>query len=328
VRLKPRVYITSRSFGLYCKEALELVRSVADVEQNPYGRAMTGEELLRAVEGKEGLIVGNERIGREIFERAEGLRIVARHGIGTDNVDLGAATEGGVVVTYTPHANADSVADFTVGLMLSAARRIPQAHNSTRQGLWEATRFMGAEVHGKTLGIIGLGAVGRRVAERARGFGMRVLAFDPYVKPGKVEGVELVDLEALLGSSDVVTVHVPLTEETRGMIGEEEFEVMKRSAYLINTARGEVVDEEALYRALKGGRIAGAALDVYGREPPGAGFPLFELENVIVSPHIASYTWEAVGRMDMMNAEDLARFFRGEKPLYVANPEVLGKVNL
>ena len=325
---RPKVYVTSRSFGQYSKEALKLVKSVAEIEQNPYGRAMSEEELLKAVEDVEGLIVGVDEISRKIIEHAKKLKIIARHGIGVDNIDLKAATDNNVIVTYTPHVNAESVADFTMGLILSVARCIPQAHLSMRQGKWEATKFIGAEVYGKTLGIIGLGGIGYRVAKRAKGFNVRILAYDPYISHERADEVsaELVNLETLLRKSDFVTLHVALTDETRGMIGEKEFNLMKKTAYFINTARGQAVDERALYKALKERKIAGAAIDVYSKEPPSADFPLLRLDNVVTSPHIAAYTLEAIRRMDMMNAEDVVKFFKGETPRYVANPEVLKKI--
>src|SRR3972149_11480793 len=172
---RPKVYVTSRSFGLYSEEALELIKSVAEIERSTYDRAMSEEELLKVVKDVDGLIIGNDKINRRIIEHAKKLKIIARHGVGVDNIDLKAATEKGVVVTYTPNANAESVADFTIGLILSAARRIPQACPSMKPRKWEATKFMGNEVYGKTIGIIGLGEIGYRVAKRAKGFDMRIL---------------------------------------------------------------------------------------------------------------------------------------------------------
>ncbi|MCS7114124.1 MAG: phosphoglycerate dehydrogenase [Nitrososphaerota archaeon] len=327
---KPKVYITSRSFGQFSEEALKLINSVAEVERNPYGRAMTEEELLKAVKDADGLIVGNDKINKKVIEHAEKLKIIARHGVGVDNVDLKAATDNNIIVTYTPNVNADAVADFTMGLIFSLARNIPQAYVSLRQGKWEATKFMGVDVHGKTLGIIGLGEIGYRVAKRARGFDMKILYWSRNRK-GSIEkelSVQYVDLQTLLRESDFVTIHLALTDETRGMIGKKELDLMKKTAYLINTARGPIVDEKALYEALKEGKIAGAAVDVYEKEPPDADNPLLRLDNVIATPHVAAYSRETMQRMDMMNAEDILRFFKGEQPQNVANPEVLKKLGL
>ena len=327
---RPKIYVTSRSFGLYFEGALELVKSVAEIERSPYDRAMSEEELLKVVEDVDGLIVGGDKINRRIIEHAKKLKIIARHGVGVDNIDLKAATDNGVIVTCTPHANAESVADFTIGLILSTARRIPQACLSTKQGKWEATKFMGAEVYGKTIGIIGLGEIGYRVAKRAKGFDMRILYWSRRRKINleKELNAQYVNLETLLRASDFVTLHVALTDETRGMIGEKEFNLMKKTAYFINTARGPIVDEGALYKALREKKIAGAAIDVYSKEPPSADFPLFRLDSVVMSPHIAAYTLETICRMDMMNAEDIVKFFKGEKPQYVANTEVLERIRL
>jgi D-3-phosphoglycerate dehydrogenase len=328
--VKPKVYITSRSFGQFSAEALNLIKSVAEIERNPYGRTMTEEELLKAVEEVDGLVVGNDKINKKIIEHAKKLKIIARHGVGVDNVDLKAATDNNIVVTYTPHVNADAVADFTMGLILSSARNIPQAHISIRQGRWEATKFIGVDVYGKTLGIIGLGEIGYRVAKRAKGFDMRILYWNRRRKISieKELSVKYVDLETLLKESDFITIHLALTDETRGMIGKKEFDLMKKTAYLVNTARGPIVDAKALYEALKDGKIAGAAVDVYDKEPPDANLPLFSIDKVIATPHIAAYTVETMLKMDMMNAEDIMRFFKGEKPQNVANAEVLKKLGL
>jgi D-3-phosphoglycerate dehydrogenase len=328
--MKPTVYVASKSFGLFSQEALELVKSIANIERNHHGRTMNEKELLKIIKDIDGIIVGTDNITSEIIKSGRNLKIIAKHGIGLDNIDLKAATENSIVVTYTPHANAESVTDLTIGLILSIARHIPMAHSSTKQGRWERPKFLGTEVYGKTLGIIGLGEIGYRVAKRVRGFDMRILAYDPYVSQEKANEVsaKLVDLETLLKESNFVTLHAPLTDKTRGMIGKKELSLMKKTAYLINTARGALVDEKALYEALKNKEIAGAAVDVYSEEPPSTDFPLFKLDNVVVTPHIAAYTKEAISRMDQIVAEDIVRFFCGERPLYVANPQVLDMVRL
>lgn len=327
---KPKVYVTSRSFGRYSEKALELIKSVVDVELSPYNRALTEDELLKEIRDYDGIIVGVDEINRRIIENAKKLKIIAKRGVGIDNVDLKAATDNNIIVTYTPKANSEAVADFTFGLILSVARNIPQACLSAKQGKWEATKFIGVEVYGKTLGIIGLGDIGSRVAKRASGFGMKILYWSRRRKPDveKELKAQYVDLETLLRESDFVTIHLALTDETRGIIGEKELNLMKKTAYLINTARGPLINEEALYKALLEGKIAGAAVDVYSKEPPGTDFPLFKLDNVVASPHIASYTREAMNNMDMMVAEDMVRFFMGKKPLNIANTEVLEKIKL
>lgn len=320
---KPKIYITSRSFGQRCEEAIRLLESFAYVERNPYGRALNEQELLQIVSDVDALIVGHDNINRKIIEHSKKLKIIARHGTGVDNIDLQAATEHNIVVTYAPHANADAVADFTMGLVLSLARQIPQAHMSMSHYKWEPAKFIGIELGGKTLGIVGLGDIGYRVAKRAKGFDMKVIYWSRRRKIDieKELDIQYVELETLLRESDFITLHVALTNETKGLIGEREFSLMKKTAYLINTARGTVVDEEALYKALKNRQISGAAIDVYSKEPPDLEDPLLKLENVIKTPHIAAYTIEALQKMDLMNAQDLYRFFKGERPLYIINPK-------
>lgn len=327
---KVKVYITSRSFGRYCREALDLVRGVADVNQNPYGRTLTRYELLEVVKEADG-VIGNDLFSRDVIERAKKLKIICRHGASrTEAIDREAATEKGIVVTYTPDVYAEAVADFTFGLILCLCRSIPQAHFSTKHGGWESSKFAGTGVHGKALGIVGLGSIGFKVAKRAQGFDMRIFTYDPFIPEERAEKVraEKVDLETLLKEADVITIHASLTDETRGLIGERELSLMKDRAILVNTARGGILDESALYDALRKGKILGAAIDVYNKEPPGADFPLFTLDNVIATPHIASYAIEAIQTMDMMNAEDIVNFFRGKKPRHVANPAVLKRLKL
>jgi D-3-phosphoglycerate dehydrogenase len=326
---RPKIYVASRSFGQRCEEAIKLLESFADVERNPHGRALNEQELLKIVEYVDALVVGGDKIDRKMIENSKRLKIIARHGIGVDNIDLQAATEHNIVVTYAPHANADSVADFTMGLVLCLARQIPQSHISMSQGKWESPKFIGLELCGKTLGIVGLGDIGCRVAKRAKGFDMRVLYWSRRRKADieKELSIQYVDFETLLRESDFITLHVALTNETQGLIGREEIALMKKTAYLINTARGSVIDENAIYEALKERKIGGAAIDVYPKEPPDTDDPLLKLDNVIKTPHIAAYTVEAVRRMDLMNAEDLAKFFKGERPTYIANPEVLSKIS-
>ena len=330
VKKKPKVFVISRSFGRYCKEALELVREVAEVELNPLNRIMYKDDILQIVKDVDG-IIGNELFDREVLENAKRLKIICRHGqMGGENLDLEAATEMSIVVTYTPFVYAESVADFTIGLIINLLRNITTAQASTKAGRWETTKYVGRNVHGKTIGIIGLGSVGIRVARRASAFDMKVLVYDPYLdeKKAKEVGAEPVTLEELLSESDVVTIHTPLTDETRNLIGKRELGSMKADAIILSTATGGIIDEEALFEALNSNRILGAALDVYRREPPGEDFPLFKLDNVITTPHIASYTLEDMREMDMMNAEDIVRFFKGQKPRYVANPSVLEKLAL
>lgn len=277
---------------------------------------MKEEELiaeLSKVLPVHGIIVGVDPITRKVIESLPDLKIIAKHGVGVDNIDLVAVKERGVIVTNAPGSNSESVADLTWALILAAARQIPKADRVTRQGRWD--RLVGYEIYGKTIGIIGTGQIGLAVARRARGFNMKILAYDkfPNEKAAKEIGITYVSLEQLLKEADIITVHVPLTDETRGLIGRNEFEFMKRTAIFINTSRGEIVDEEALYEALKSNRIWAAGLDVYSKEPP-IGNPLLELENVVLTPHLGAYTVEANLKMGMAAAKSIVQTFKGEDP--------------
>ena len=235
------------------------------------------------------------KVKAETLAKAPKLRVIGRAGVGVDNVDLDAATAAGVLVMNTPGGNAVSVAEHTLALMLSLARMIPEASASTRGGKWEKKKFLGNELRGKTLGIIGLGNIGQEVVRRARGFEMRILASDPYVAPRTAEdlGVTLVHLDTLLKESDYVSLHLAVTPETKGLIGAETIAKMKDGVRIINCARGELIDQEALRAALVSGKVAGAGLDVFSPEPPPEGDPILSAPNLLATPHIAGSTEEA-----------------------------------
>jgi len=325
---RPRIYVTSGSFGSLTPETFKRLNEFAEVTVN---RGKLQAEALREVLREyDGVVLGTDKVTREVLNGDLRVRIIARHGVGVDNIDLQAATEKRIVVTYTPSANAESVAEYTVGLMLALSRRIVDAHMFMKSGEWARLEFIGFDLKGKTLGMIGLGSIGSRVAEISKAFGMRVLAYDPYVDKSKATslGVDLTSLDDLLLESDFVSIHASLTSETRGLIGERELKLMKPTAFLINTARGAIVDENALIKALKEKWIAGAAIDVYTEEPLPKNHPLRKTENTILTPHIASYTYEAVKKTDEMVLEALETFFKGGKPKWIANPEVWHLIEL
>jgi len=247
--------------------------------------------------------------------------MVMKHGVGIDNIDLDAATSLGIVVANAPGTNTEAVADWVIATMLSLLRGVCAASNSTREGEWE--RFVGHELGAMTVGVIGTGRIGVEVIKRLRGFGAEVLSYDVVQHPELVSeyGVCYVSLEELLQQSDIVTLHVPLIEQTKGMIGARELSCMKDSAYLINAARGELVDEDALHKSLKARRIAGVALDVYATEPPQAS-PLIKLDKVLATPHIAAYTYEAMELMDRMCAKTIVDVFKGKQLQNILNPAV------
>jgi len=270
------------------------------------------KELIKIIPQYDGLIVRSAtKVTREVISAGKELKAIGRAGIGLDNIDLEAARERGIRILNTPGATTISVAELALGHMLALARHIPQATASLKDGRWEKKRFMGTELYGKTLGIIGLGKIGREVAKRASAFGMDLVAYDPYVREVEVRdlGLKLLPLEDLLQYSDYITVHVPLTPETKHLLGEREFGMMKEGVRLIDCARGGVVDERALYNALVSGKVAGAALDVFEQEPPQDN-PLLKLDNVIATPHLGASAQEGQVRSGVEIAEKIIAALR------------------
>jgi D-3-phosphoglycerate dehydrogenase len=252
------------------------------------------------------------KVNADVLAKAPKLRVIGRAGVGVDNVDLPAATAAGVLVMNTPGGNAVAVAEHTLGLMLCMARSLPQAIASTKSGKWEKKKFMGAELRGKTLGILGLGYIGQEVVKRARGFEMKIVANDPYANPRTAAdlGVPLVTLDELYAHSDYITVHVAITKETTGMLNDGAFARMKPGVRIVNCARGELVDGEALARAIQSGKVAGAAIDVFETEPPPAGDPLLALETVLATPHIGGSTGEAQETVGVRIVEQVVEYLQ------------------
>jgi D-3-phosphoglycerate dehydrogenase len=253
-------------------------------------------ELREALRSCEGLIVRSEtKVTPELLDAASGLRVIGRAGVGVDNIDVNAATIRGIVVMNAPDGNTITTAEHTIALLISLARSIPQASSSLKSGRWDRKKFIGVELQGKTLGVVGLGRIGRVVASRARALGMAIVAYDPFIAPEHARDleIELAPLEDVYARADFLTVHTPLTAETRGLIDRDAIAKMKQGARIINCARGGLVDEQALYEALLDGSIAGAALDVFSEEPPSSENPLLQLEQVIVTPHLGASTKEA-----------------------------------
>ncbi|HUS82180.1 MAG TPA: phosphoglycerate dehydrogenase [Dehalococcoidia bacterium] len=279
------------------------------------------DELLRIIGEYDALVVRSQtRVTAEVIEAGKKLVAVGRAGAGVDNIDVDAATRRGIIVVNTPLGNSISAAEHTIALMLSLSRYIPQANAALKEGKWERQRFMGVEVRGKTLGIIGLGQIGSEVARRARGLEMQVIAHDPFVAEERAQSliVEMVALEDLLRRSDYIAIHTALTAQTRGLIGDKELKLVKPAVRIINVARGGIVDEEALYNAVEEGRVAGAAVDVFSKEPAEDNI-LFKSDRIIVTPHLGASTAEAQERVALDIAEQLAAIFRGEPPSYSVN---------
>jgi D-3-phosphoglycerate dehydrogenase len=257
---------------------------------------LKGEELARAIEGMDAVVVRSAtKITRDALKYAERLQVIGRAGVGVDNIDLEAATERGVAVLNAPSGNTISAAELAFALVLALVRRVPAADRSMKAGEWDRKSFQGTELYGKTLGLVGAGRIGGEVAKRARVFGMRVVAYDPFLTEEKASGleIELGTLEEVLRRGDVVSLHVPLTDSTRGMLGEAQLATMKPGAYLVNTARGGVVDEAALARLVESGKLGGAALDVFEQEPLPADHPLRKVAGVVLTPHVGAQTAEA-----------------------------------
>jgi D-3-phosphoglycerate dehydrogenase len=305
-----------------------LLREDFDVDERP---ELAGEGLAEAIGAYDALIVRSQtKVTADVLERADALKVVARAGIGLDNVDVDAATRRGIMVVNAPQSNILSAAEHTMALILAQARNIPAAHAALRAGSWERERFQGVELHGKTLGILGLGRVGAMVAQRAAGFGMRLVGFDPYVSKERARalGVELMpNLEAVLVQSDFVTIHLPKTPETSGLIGDREIALMKDGVRIVNTSRGGIVSEKALVAAVRDGKVAGVALDVFEQEPIPRAHPLLVYDNVVLTPHLGASTKEAQDKAGTAIAEMVRLALRGDFVPYAVNVPAAGEVS-
>ncbi|MCW3991250.1 MAG: D-glycerate dehydrogenase [Candidatus Bathyarchaeota archaeon] len=323
---KPKVYVTRQLFD----EAMDVLRRYAEVEvfdgiDNPALR----DTILSKVRNVEGLLcLLTDWIDEEVVEAGRKLEVISNYAVGFNNIDVGAATRRGVYVTNTPGILTDTTADCAWALLMSIARRIAEADRHVRAGrwihAWGPRMFIGSDVHGKCLGIIGLGRIGSTVAKRARGFDMNIVYHDVVRRKDLEEelGITFKGFEEVLSEADFVTIHVPLMKETHHMIGQRELAMMKETSYLVNTSRGPIIDEGALYTALKDGVIAGAAMDVFEQEPIGPDSPLLGLDNVVLTPHIASASVETRTKMAVVAARNLVSVLNGEDPPNLVNPEV------
>jgi phosphoglycerate dehydrogenase-like enzyme len=294
----------------------ELEALTGRVTYNTTGKPLTSKQLQDLLPGVDGFIAGLDAIDSAALSVASNLKVIARYGVGVNNVDLEAARSRGIVVCYTPGANSKSVAELTIGLMLNLTRPILEAATQTRQGGWPRTR--GISLEGKTIGLIGLGAIGKEVARRLSGFDCQILVYDVAIDPGfaGAHGLEIVDQESLLRQADIVSLHLPALPETTGMVNADFLATMKAGAYLINTSRGELVNEAALFQALSSGHLAGAALDAFGQEPPGVENPLLALPQLIATPHMGAHTDGATNAMGWMALKDCLAVLKGEKPAH------------
>jgi D-3-phosphoglycerate dehydrogenase len=321
---KLTILIESRPFCLFDQAPLEQLKQQGFEILDMRGSGLDEPAFVEALAASDIILCGNDlTVDETLFEMAPRLKAVAKQGAGIDTIDISAATRRKLPVFHTPGANNQAVADHTFALILAVARRIHLCHQSLRDKRWEHTKIMGTEIWQKTLGLIGLGAIGRCVALRAGGFQMRVVATDPYwpTEFAREHGIEQMALDEVLAVSDVVSIHSPLTPETRAMIDGRAFGLMKPTAILVNAARGGVVDEAALCKALESNQIAGAGIDVFEDEPP-TDSPLLHLDNVVLTPHTAAFTHDAMNNMNVIIVDQIIEFAHGRRPAHLVNSEV------
>ena len=312
-----RLLVTPTSYGKNDPRLkTELEALVGEVVYNPTGKPLTSAEVARLLPGVDGYIAGLDAIDADALQSADRLKVIARYGVGVDSVDLTAAQAKGIVVTNTPGANSVSVAELALGLMLALARQIPEAVEAVHKGKWP--RYSGISLEGKVIGILGLGAIGKQLARRLTGFDCRILAFDPYADFAfaNENHVELATMEEVICQADFVSLHLPLLPETRGLVNDDFLGKMKKGAFLINTSRGEAVDEVALLKALQSGHLKGAGLDAFAVEPPDPQNPLLAFPQVITTPHLGAQTDGATSNMGWFAMRDCLAVLRGETPLY------------
>jgi D-3-phosphoglycerate dehydrogenase len=321
------VLIESRPFCAFDMAPMEQLKDSGMNLIDMRGSGVEDPKFVAALKQADAILCGNDLVvNDEVLDMAPGVKAIAKMGAGLDTVDIDAATRHDAIVFHTPGANNQAVADHTFALMLNVARKIIYCDQSLREKRWEHTKIMGLEIWQKTLGLIGLGAIGRCVALRAKGFEMKVVAYDPFWPEAFAteQGIERVEIEELLRISDIITIHVPLIPATKWMINAKTLGLMKPSAILINAARGGIVNEADLYDALKNNVIAGAGLDVFENEPPSDS-PLLELDNVVLTPHTAAFTFEGMNNMSVGVVEQLIEYYQGGKPAHSGNPEVFDR---
>lgn len=308
-----KVIATAVTFGKVNKEPLErLEQAGCDVTINPFGRPFTSDELVEYAQDADAIIVGNDKVTSNVIEKCKNLKIIAKHGVGVDGIDIKAANSMGIIVTNAPGTNSQEVADLALGFMLMLARGLYQANRDTKEGKW--IKPTGKSLYKKTIGIVGLGAIGVALAKRAAGFDMDILGYDIKESPAALAaGVKYVALDELLSKSDFISLHLPLTSSTENIINAARFKLMKKDAILVNTARRKLIDYDALYKALTDGILRGYATDVYDSEPP-VHLPLFDLPNVILSPHIGGTTVESNRRMGDAAVDNVIAVLKGQTP--------------
>jgi D-3-phosphoglycerate dehydrogenase len=318
----PKVLVSARSFRKMQGEHWRVLQDAGyEIVTPEQDQPLKEAEMISIIGDVDAALVGNDAVTERVIAAAPRLKVVSKHGVGVDNVDVPAATRAGVIVTNTPGANQVAVAEMAVALIMALTRKLAYHDTLVKSGGW--SRIIGTEIAGKIVGLVGLGRIGKEVVLRLEGFQVKFLAYDVYQDNtfAAEHGVRFVTLDELLAESDIVTLHAVLTADTQSLIGEKELSLMKRSAFLVNTARGGLIDEQALYRALSENRLAGAGLDVFADEPP-TNSPLLQLgDKVLLAPHLGAQTTETVLRMGRMAAENIVQVLRGEKPVGLVNPD-------
>ena len=321
-----KIVITPRTFGKLDPAPIDMLTQAGyDLILNPFDRLLNEEELMGLIPEAHGLIVGLDPVSVKVLEKARQLKVISKYGVGTDNIDLDTATSMGILVLNAPGTNSGAVAELALGLMLSVARHISESDRKIRLGVWQSYR--GIELWGKTLGIIGTGRTGRELALRARGFNMVLICHDINQDEAWAHetGATYLPMKDILRKADVLSLHIPLTDTTHHIISAQELSLMKKSAVLINTARGELVDESALHEALANQRLAGAGLDVWETEPP-VDSRLTEFDNVVLTSHIGAHTLEATKAMGKLASMNLIEALSGAIPEFTVNREVLKRL--
>jgi D-3-phosphoglycerate dehydrogenase len=312
-----RLLVTPTSYGKNDgRLKTELEAQVGEVIYNPTGKPLTSDEVANLLPGIDGYIAGLDGIDANALQKADRLKVIARYGVGVDNVDLAAAEEKGIVVTNTPGANSVSVAELALSLILALARQIPEAVEAVHQGKWP--RYAGISLEAKTVGLLGLGAIGKQLARRLSGFDCRILAYDPFADGvfARENHIELAAMEDVIAQADFVSLHLPLLPETRCLVNNDFLNRMKKGSFLINTSRGEVIDEDALLKALQSGHLRGAGLDAFTVEPPDPRNSLLSLPNVIATPHLGAQTDGATSNMGWLAMRDCLAVLKNEEPAY------------
>jgi D-3-phosphoglycerate dehydrogenase len=305
------------------KEAIQLLEKESELT---YDDKITPEDLLTRIGEFDAILVrGRTKVTKEVIDAGKNLKVIGRAGIGVDNIAVSTATERKIAVVNAPRSSTISVAELAFGHLLNLARRYPASDRAMKGGEWPKKAFKGTELNGKTLGFIGIGRIGYEVGVRAKAFGMSMVAYDPYITQEIVDpiGVKLTTFEEVLRVSDYITIHALLTDETRGMVGPEQFAMMKDGVRIVNCARGPIIQEKALIEAIKSGKVAGAGLDVYEKEPPGAN-DLVKMDNVVCTPHIAANTSEAQVSAGVTTAEQVLKVLKGDKPDFIVNRDIYG----